>query len=280
MNTANLLVTCEDQKGLVATITKFIAEHQGNLVILEQHIEDGYFFMHCEWNLTDFNLSKDEFLSKFKSIQTKHKMSIEVNYSMEPKRLGLFCSSDSHVLMDVLMRYQTGELKVKIPYVISNFENCRQFVELFKIPFYYIPTPKGSFEYEREQLKIIQKHPTDFIGLARYMKVISDEFIKEVGQKIINVHHSFLPSFIGAKPYEEAYERGVKMIGATSHYVTPELDQGPIIQQAIRRVTHAHQVENLRLMGRESEKEVFAFALKKHIENKIVVYKNRTIVFS
>ncbi len=280
MNTANLLISCKDQKGLVSVITKFIAEHQGNLVILEQHIEDGHFFMHSEWDLRDFSLSQDEFFPAFKRIKDEYNMSIDLNYSTTPKRLGLFCSREPHALMDILMRYQTGELNVEIPYVISNFEDCRKFVETFDLPFHYIPTQKGSLGHEAKQLEIIKKNPSDFIGLARYMKVISNEFIKAIDQKIINVHHSFLPSFIGAKPYEEAFERGVKMIGATSHYVTPELDQGPIIEQAIRRVTHAHQVENLKLMGRESEKEVFAYAIKKHIENKIVVYKNRTIVFS
>lgn len=279
MQIANLLVSCPDQNGLVAAVTKFVATHNGNLITLEQHIEDGMFFMRLEWDLSNFDLSRAEFITNFKELSSKYSMDFRLDYPERKKRLGLFCSREPHCLFDILMRQEIGELALEIPYVISNFEDCSEIVEKFNIPFYYIPAPKGSFEHEKEQLEIIQNNSTDFIGLARYMKVLSNDFIKSAGQQIINVHHSFLPSFIGAKPYDEAYERGVKMIGATSHYVTPELDQGPIIEQSIRRVTHAHQVNNLKLMGRESEKEVFAYAIKKHVENKVVIYKNRTIVF-
>lgn len=279
MQTANLLVSCEDTKGLVHTITGFLYQYGGNLVTIEQHIEDGMFFMRVEWDLVNFLLDKANFIEKFNSIQAQFNMETTVDYQIASKKIGIFCSREPHCLIDILMRQQTGELPVEIAYVMSNFEDCRSYVENFQIPFYYIPTKKDSLEHEAEQLKIIRNNPTDLIALARYMKVISNQFITQVNQKIINVHHSFLPSFIGARPYDDAYERGVKLIGATSHYVTAELDQGPIIEQTVRRIHHAHKVNNLKTMGRESEREVFAFAIKKHIENKIIVYKNRTFVF-
>lgn len=280
MQTANLLVSCSDQKGLVNAITGFLYLQNANLVTIEQHIEDGMFFMRVEWDLDGFKLNVENFGNAISELQKKYAMHLSVDFNGRKKRLGLFCSKDPHCLMDILIRQQTGELNVEIPFVISNFEDCRKYVENLEIPFYYTPTEKGSLSHEKEQIEILKKRPTDVLALARYMKVISSDFIENVEQKIINVHHSFLPSFIGARPYHEAYERGVKLIGATSHYVTPELDQGPIIEQTTRRIHHAHKVENLQTMGRESEKEVFAFAIKKHIENKILVYKNRTIVFA
>ena len=279
MNTANLLVACLDKKGLVHSITGFLYEHNANLITLEQHIEDGMFFMRVEWDLADFKLSEENFLNAFHFLQEKYKMDVTAHYNSKKTKLGLFCSHDPHCLVDILMRYQTRGFPIEISFVISNFDDCRSFVENHKIPYYYISTKKGAIDYERKHLEIIRKYDTDLLGFARYMKVVSNDFINQVNQKIINVHHSFLPSFIGSKPYDEAYERGVKMIGATAHYVTPDLDRGPIIEQTIRRISHAHKVKNLKIMGKESEKEVFAFAIKKHIENKVIVYKNRTIVF-
>ncbi len=281
MQIANLLIACPDTKGLVHTITGFLYQNNANLVTIEQHIEDDMFFMRVEWDIADFKIRPEDFIRKIQPIQKKFSMNLNVDFNNRKKRLGLFCSKDPYCLMDILVRQQTGELNVEIPFVISNFEDCRSYVENLGIPFFFIATKEGlNFEHEAEQLEIIKKHPTDLLALARYMKVLSAEFIRKTGQKIINVHHSFLPSFVGARPYDEAYERGVKLIGATSHYVTPELDQGPIIEQTTRRIHHAHKVENLKTMGRESEKEVFAFAIKKHVRNKIIVYKNRTIVFA
>lgn len=279
MKTANLLISCPDTKGLVHTVTGFLYENQANLVTIEQHIEDGMFFMRVEWDMALFKIKPEDFWEAIKPIQEEYSMNLTVDFHERKKRLGLFCSRDPYCLMDILVRQKTDELNVEIPYVISNYKDCCKYVENFDIPFYYIPTLPDSLEHEAKQLEIIKKHPTDLIGLSRYMKVLSSDFIEKAGQKIINVHHSFLPSFVGARPYDEAYERGVKLIGATSHYVTPELDQGPIIQQTTRRIHHAHKVENLKTMGRESEKEVFAFAIKKHVRNKVIVFKNRTIVF-
>ena len=259
-------------------VTEFLFRNGANIASLEQHIEDSYFFMRIEWELKDSSLRDEKsFKDAFEVIREKLKMNIRVDFCKRKKRVGLFCSKELHCLIDILARLEIGELDIEIPYVISNFSDCESVVENFKIPFFYISTKNGG--YEQKQMQILHDHPTDVIVLARYMKILSEKFITEVAQPIINVHHSFLPSFVGAKPYDEAYERGVKLIGATSHYVIPELDQGPIIEQTVKRIDHSSDSSGLKLVGRESEKEVLAFAIKKHIENKLIVYKNRVIVF-
>ncbi len=261
-------------------VTDFLYQNSGNISLLEEHTEDNFFFMRVEWELESFKLgSREEFKTAFRQIVEEFKMEVKVDFNEKKKRVGLFCSKELHCLVDLLGRQAIGEMDIEIPYLISNFEDAQEIAKKFDIPFYCVPAKKGSFEHETECLKIVRENQTDVIGLARYMKVLSAGFIEDVGQKIINVHHSFLPSFIGANPYFEAYERGVKLIGATSHYVIPDLDQGPIVEQEVRRVKHSHEIENLKLIGRECEKQVFSFAIKKHIENKIAVFKNRTIVF-
>lgn len=276
MKTANIVISCPDQKGIVHAVTWFLFNQNANIVSLEQHIEDWTFFMRVEWDLTDFPLSKIDFIENFTPIWEKFDMDVKADFKEARKRLWLFCSKDAHCLWDILIKYEMNELDVDIPYVISNHESCRSLVTKFNIPFFHIPT---SPNYEDQMLEIITNNKTDVIALARYMKILSERFVNNVNQKIINVHHSFLPSFIWADPYEQAYRRGVKLIGATSHYVIPELDQGPIIHQITRRISHAHSATNLKLIWRESEKEVFALAIKKHIDNKIIVYKGRTIIF-
>jgi len=278
MNTFNMIIACPDKKGIIYDITSFLFSLGANIIELEQHIEDSMFFMRIKWQMNS-SLSKDDFLQKIQGLQQKFNLTIKLDNSGASKKLGLFCSKELHCLIDVLGKAATNELNISIEYVISNHKNVQSLVEKFNIPFFYIPTKKGSFQHESECLKVMNNYQTDFIGLARYMKILSGDFLQNAQQKIINVHHSFLPSFIGANPYEEAYERGVKLIGATSHYVTEELDQGPIIEQVVRRIKHSHNIKNLKLMGKESEKEVFAFAIRKHLENKLIVYKNRTIVF-
>ncbi|MDD2487743.1 MAG: formyltetrahydrofolate deformylase [Candidatus Gracilibacteria bacterium] len=280
MRTANIIITCPDGPGIIRSVTDFLFVHGGNISFLEEHNEDHQFFMRVQWELENFNLSSEkEFLDSFDPILKKFDMEISLDFDNNKKRLGLFCSREGHCLLDILSRQLLGELEVEIPYVASNSPDMKELVEKLGFTFYHIPTEKGSDEHEKGFLEIIRKHPTDVIGLARYMKILSHDFIEKADQKIINVHHSFLPSFVGAKPYNEAHERGVKLIGATSHYVIPELDQGPIIEQQVKRVKHSHDIDHLKLIGRECEKEVFAFAIRKHIENKLVVYKNRTIVF-
>ncbi|NDK08378.1 formyltetrahydrofolate deformylase [Candidatus Gracilibacteria bacterium] len=278
--TANLLVSCPDRAGIVKVVTQYLFDYGANISFLEQHIEDGYFLMRIEWEIENFCFDcEDKFLDRFSEIQREFNMELKVDFKGEKRKVGLLCSKELHCLYDVIGRYLTGELNIEIPYVISNSLAGKDYVEKIGIPFYYVETKKGSFEHEKEVLKVIKENPTDLIALARYMKVLSHDFIEQANQKIINVHHSFLPSFIGAKPYDEAFERGVKIIGATSHYVIPELDRGPIIDQEVRRIKHSHDIDNLKILGRECEKTVFANAIRKHIENKIIVYKNRAIVF-
>ncbi len=279
MQKVSFIISCEDRPGIVRAVTDFLFKNSANITFLEEHTEDGYFFMRVEWELENFVLSREEFAEKFEGIRREFGMEIMLDYHERKKRIGLFCSREMHCLVDILGRYVIGELAIEIPYVLSNFEEAREVVEKFGIPFYVVKAKAGSFEHEAKCLEIVRAHETDAIGLARYMKILSKDFIEKVGQKIINVHHSFLPSFVGANPYNEAYERGVKLIGATSHYVIPELDQGPIIGQEVKHVRHSHDIERLKLMGRECEKQVFAFALRKHVENKVVTYKNRAIVF-
>lgn len=276
----NITISCPDKPGIVRAVTDFLFRNGANISFLEEHIEDGYFFMRLEWERDGAVLQNEaEFAKAFQQIQAEFKMDTTLDFNERKKRLGLLCSREAHCLIDILSRVLIGELNVEIPYVISNFVDVGTIVEKFQIPFYDVPATMGSNEHEKKMLEIIQQNPTDLIGLARYMKVLSPDFIDGVGQKIINVHHSFLPSFVGAKPYDEAYQRGVKLIGATSHYVTAELDQGPIIEQDVKRIKHSHEIANLKLMGREIEKQVFSFAIRKHVENKLIIFKNRTIVF-
>lgn len=276
---ANIVISCPDKPGIVKTVTTFLYDHGANISLLEEHVEDGHFFMRVEWEQGNNFKTAEDFTEAFEKLRNEFEMTVEVDFNNKKKRLILFCSKELHCLVDILGRYAIKELDVEIPCVISNSEEAEELVKKFGIPFYYVESSKKSLEYENEMLKILANHPSDFIGLARYMKVLSANFIKQAGQKIINVHHSFLPSFVGAKPYEEAYERGVKLIGASAHYVTPELDQGPIIEQDVKRIRHSHEISKLKLIGREIEKQVFSFAIKKHIENKLIIYKNRTIVF-
>lgn len=276
---ANIVISCPDKPGIVKTVTTFLYDHGANISLLEEHVEGGHFFMRVEWEKGNNFKDENGFLEAFEKLKKQFEMTVKVDFNNKKKRLVLFCSKELHCLVDILGRHAIQELDVEIPCVISNSEEAKSLVEKFGIPFYYVESSKKSLDYEDEMLKILAKHTSDFIGLARYMKVLSADFIKKTDQKIINVHHSFLPSFVGAKPYEEAYERGVKLIGASSHYVTPELDQGPIIEQDVKRIKHSHEIVRLKLIGREIEKQVFSFAIKKHIENKLIIYKNRTIVF-
>ncbi len=256
-------------------ITEFLFNHKTNLCALEQHIEDGHFFMRVEWENLDSDLVNSEIFEKsFREVKDEYKMDVKIDFNNRKKKLGLFCSKELHCLIDVLGRVEIGEINMEIPFVISNFEDARSVTEKFGVPFFQIKD-------EAEQIEVLKKNSVDVVGLARYMKVLSAGFINEIGNDaIINVHHSFLPSFVGANPYSEAHQRGVKLIGATAHFVTPELDQGPIIEQSIKRVNHGYDIDGLKVLGREIEKEVFAFAIKKFQENKLLIYKNRVVVFA
>lgn len=275
---------CDDQIGIVAKVTEFIQNNRGNILALDQHVdhEEGQFFMRIMWDLAEFAIPKDKIQDYFQTlIASAYNMQFKVYFSEDKPRMALFVSKMDHCLFDILARYQGREWNVEIPLVISNHEDLRSVVEQFGIPFYCFPITKDNKEaQEAKELELLEKYSITFVVLARYMQIISPEFISKYPNKIINIHHSFLPAFTGAKPYHAAYKRGVKIIGATSHYVTTDLDEGPIIEQDVTRITHRDTVDDLVLKGRDLEKIVLSRAINLHIQRKTLVYNNKTIVFS
>jgi formyltetrahydrofolate deformylase len=282
--TAILLIHCPDKQGLLATVTEFINKNNGNILYLDQHVdrEEKLFYMRIEWELENFDIPKDKIADYFETlIGIKNNMKFELHFSEEKPRMAIFVSKLSHCLFDLLARYSAGEWNVEIPLIISSHNDMKPVAEGFGIDYHVFPVDKNNkTEIEARELALLKSHNIDFIVLARYMQIISDDFICHYPNRIINIHHSFLPAFVGAKPYHAAYERGVKIIGATSHYVTPELDAGPIIKQEVTHVSHKDTVNDLIAKGRDLEKIVLSKAVNKHIERKILVYNNRTVVFS
>lgn len=281
---ATLLIYCEDRSGIISSVTDFINEHDGNIIYLDQYVdvEEKTFYMRIEWELEKFIISPDKIDLIFKeSLAKKFQISYRLYFSDEKIRMALFVSKLPHCLYDILSRCQSGEWDVEIPLIISNHEYLKPVAEKFGIDFYHFPiTPENKREQEEREIELLKSLNTDFIVLARYMQIITDDFIKNFPERIINIHHSFLPAFPGAKPYHSAHKRGVKIIGATSHYVTADLDEGPIIEQDIARVTHNDSVKDLIRKGRDLEKIVLSRAIYNHFTRKTLVYKNRTIVFN
>ena len=284
--TAILLLHCPDRLGIITEMTKFITDNNGNIVYLDQYVDqvDHMFFMRLEWETENF-LIPDEKISEY--IETlygqRYEMKFHLYFNTIKPRMALFVSKMSHCLYDLLARYKAGELNVEIPCIVSNHEDLRYVAEQFGIPYYVWSIKKdwsNKAEVEQAEMEVLKEKKINFIVLARYMQIISDEMIESYPNRIINIHHSFLPAFIGAKPYHQAYERGVKIIGATSHYVTAELDAGPIIEQDVVRITHKDTPESLVLKGKDLEKIVLSRAVKKHVERKVLTYKNKTIIFS
>ncbi len=284
MKKITLLINCPDKKGIIATVTNFILAKKGNTVYIEQHVdrELGEFFMRLE---CEFDRDEEK-LAKFKGAFTKdvaelNNMHWEMYDTDKKPKMALFVSKYDHCLYDILSRYASGELHVEIPIIISNHNDLKPIAKAFGIPFKYSPvTKENKKEAELDQLRTLEEHKIDFVVLARYMQILSSDFVGHFQNKIINIHHSFLPAFPGAKPYHSAYERGVKIIGATSHYVTSDLDEGPIIEQEVVRVSHIHNVQDFILKGRDLEKIVLSRAIKHHIERKVLVYNNKTVIFS
>lgn len=282
-DTATLLIHCPDQPGLVHAVTGFIFAHQGNILDLEQHIDppENLFFMRVEWAVENFTLAKDDIATAFAPLGEKYRMGWTLHFSSERKRVALFVSKESHCLYDLLSRHEAGELPVEIPVVVSNHEHLRPAAERFGIPFHCFPmSPATKAAQEKAQIDLLREHAVDTVVLARYMQILSEDLIREFPNQILNIHHSFLPAFVGAKPYHQAYERGVKIIGATSHYVTAALDEGPIIHQDVMRVTHEDSVADLVRLGKDLEKTVLSKALWWHVRDKVLVYHNKTVVFS
>lgn len=284
--TAILLLHCPDKLGIITEITKFITDNHGNIVYLDQYVDkvDSRFFMRVEWELTNFAIPSDKIEEYIETLYGKrYDMEFDIYFNSQKPRMALFVSKMSHCLYDLLARYKAGELDVEIPCIVSNHENLRYVAEQFDIPYYVWSINKdwsNKKEVEQAEMELLKREKITFIVLARYMQIISEEMIERYPHKIINIHHSFLPAFIGAKPYHQAYQRGVKIIGATSHYVTSELDAGPIIEQDVVRITHKDTPETLVLKGKDLEKIVLSRAVKKHIERKILTYHNKTIIFS
>ena len=284
--TAILLLHCPDQPGIISEMTRFITDNQGNIVYLDQYVDrqDGIFFMRMEWELDEFLIPRDKIKEYLDTLYAqKYSMTCNLYFNDVKPRMAIFVSKMSHCLYDLLARYKAGEFNVDIPCIVSNHEELRYVGEQFNIPFYVWSINKdhsNKQEVEKAEMELLKKEKVTFIVLARYMQIISDGMIKAYPNHIINIHHSFLPAFIGAKPYHQAWERGVKIIDATSHYVTAELDAGPIIEQDVVRITHKDTPESLVLKGRDLEKIVLSRAVKKHIERKILTYHNKTIIFS
>lgn len=283
-STAILLIHCPDKQGLLALVTEFINSNNGNILYLDQHVdrEEGLFYMRVEWDLANFNIPQAKIKDYFSTlIAQTHQMIFELHFSEEKPRMAIFVSKMSHCLFDLLARYTAGEWNVEIPVIISNHPDMADVARRFDIEYHTFPVTKDNkAELEAQEIALMDKYKVDFIVLARYMQIISDEFITHYPNRIINIHHSFLPAFVGAKPYHAAYQRGVKIIGATSHYVTTELDAGPIIKQDVARISHKDTVNDLVAKGRDLEKIVLSKAVSKHIDHKILVYNNRTVVFS
>lgn len=275
---------CPDQQGIVASVTEFLHQNRGNIVDLEQHVDRaaGVFFMRVEWDLSDFAVPREKIGEFFKIlVADKFGMEWKLSFSDEPQRMAVYVSKLTHCLYDILSRTSSGEWQVEIPLIISNHQAIQPIAEQFGIEFIYSPVTRDTKkEEEARQLKILQDRKIDLIVLARYMQILSAEFVPRFPNRIINIHHSFLPAFPGARPYHSAHERGVKIIGATSHYVTADLDAGPIIEQDIARVSHLDSVEDLVRKGRDVEKTTLSRAIYAHLNRKTLVYQNRTIVFS
>ena len=281
-NSATLLITCPDAKGIVAAIADFLYQHNANILHADQHqdAENSLFLMRVEWDLKDFSLDEASFARAFEVIAKTYKMTWELKLSADKPRMAIMVSQYDHCLADLLHRYKNNELQCDIPLIISNHLNAQKLAEFYGIPFFHIPVEKDKKkEAEAEQFALFDEYQVDFIVLARYMQILSEDFVKRYPQRVINIHHSFLPAFIGAKPYHRAFERGVKLIGATSHYVTEVLDEGPIIEQDIDRISHRDQVEDLIQKGRDLERIVLYKAVRWHIENRILIYGNKTIIF-
>ena len=282
-NVAVLLIHCPDQQGILATVTEFINQHKGNILYLDQYVnrEEKVFFMRVEWDLTHFQIPKEKIEEYFSTlIALRLEMNFRLYFSDVKPRMAIFVSKMSHCLYDILARYAAGEWNVEIPLIISNHPDMEPVAKRFGIDFYVFNiTKENKAQQEVAELELLRKHKITFCVLARYMQVLSADFIAQFPNRIINIHHSFLPAFAGAKPYHAAHERGVKIIGATSHYVTSDLDAGPIIEQDVTRISHKDNIDELIRKGRDLEKIVLSRAVEKHINRKILAYKNSTVVF-
>lgn len=281
---ARLLIACPDRRGIVAAVTAALLECEANIVESTQYStdhEEGTFFLRIEFESERVTRDRAVFEAAFAPVAERFAMRWTLHFSADVRKVALFVSKEDHCLLELLWAWQSGDLAAEIAFVLGNHETLRATVETFDIPFHHVPiTRETKAQAEAEQVRLIREHGIDVIVLARYMQVLSPEFVETFPARIINIHHSFLPAFVGARPYEQAYRRGVKLIGATSHYVTNDLDEGPIIEQGVQRVDHRHNVDDLKRMGRTVEKGVLLRALQWHLEDRVLIHQNKTIVFA
>ncbi len=280
--TATLLISCRDQKGLVAAVSDFLYRHDGNIVHADQHtdLEESVFLQRVEFELDGFAIARDEIEAAFRPIAERFDMTWSLRFSDYVPRVAVLVSKTHHCMYDILARWRMGEIHAEIPVVISNHPDGREIVEEFGVAYEHLPVAKDAKAAQETQVvALLEAHRIDVVILARYMQVLSDDLVRRYRNRIINIHHSFLPAFAGARPYHQAHERGVKIIGATAHYATPELDQGPIIDQDVARVSHRDSVADLMRKGRDLERVVLARAVDLHLRNRVLVYGNKTVVF-
>jgi len=282
METAILLISCPDRKGIVREIAGFIAKNNGNIIHFDQHIDfqKGIFFARIEWDLEGFSIKPEEIVDKFSEIARHFSMDWRLHFGSRRQKVAVFVSKQDHCFYDIMHRFKSGELKGDVKLVISNHSDLKPIADFFGVPYYHIKkTPENKESAEEKELEILEDNGVDLIILARYMQIFTAGFVERFPNRMINIHHSFLPAFPGARPYHRAYERGVKIIGATSHYVTETLDEGPIIEQDIIRVSHRDSLEDFIRKGKDLERVVLARAVKWHLEHKVLVYEGRTVVF-
>lgn len=283
-DTAILTMHCRDQKGIVAAVTSFLVQNDGNIIELDQHVdvEENLFFMRVEWEIEGFAIKPEKIEDYFQTLigQRFKDLEWQLNISSKKPRIAIFVSHFGHCLYDLLARYEMKEWNMDIPLVISNHEEFRPIVERMGIDYYHFPiNGENKKEVEQKEIALLKKHGIDLIILARYMQILSGDFVNQFPNQIINIHHSSLPAFAGANPYKNAYKRGVKFMGATAHYVTAELDEGPIIAQDVIPISHTHSIEDLKRRGRDIEKVVLSSAVWSHINHRVITYNNKTVVF-
>ena len=282
MAKATLLISSPDQKGITAGVTNFVYQNNGNIEHADQHIDSQFntFFMRIEWSLENFKLNKDEIRRDFAPLAKQFDMNWKLYFSDTQSRAAIFASYSTHCLYDLLLKYKQNYFNCQIPLIISNASQIKNIAKNFGLKFLEFPKNTGNKEkMEKKEIALLKKENIDTIILARYTQILTKQFIDEFPNQIINIHHSFLPAFIGSKPYQQAYKRGVKIIGATSHYVTEELDAGPIIEQDTTEISHRDSVADLKRKGQELERVVLSNALRWHLERKILVYNNKTVIF-
>jgi len=281
--TATLRICCPDRKGLVVAVTQFIRDHNGNIVNLDQHVDEiqDQCLMRLEWEMEGFDLERDTLRERLDTLALPYGMWWSLHFSDEPLRMAIFVSKESHCLYDLLARYEAGELNVDIPLIISNHPDLEDVAERFGIPYHVFPITKATKSaQEAAEIELLRAHNIDLVVMARYMQILSADFIAAFPNRVINIHHSFLPAFAGAKPYHSAFKRGVKIIGATAHYATEDLDEGPIIAQDVQRVSHRESLQDFIRQGKDVEKVVLARAVYLHTDHRVIEYSNKTVVFA